>query len=594
MYVKRSQNPVTTAPLPATAQQLASRHSLSKDALMLPSLRVFACATLFFLSISANAQTCPDWSPAKARSEIALQQAQIEQWDDSYHRQGVSLIADELYDQSRQRLGYLRACFASPSHSTDNPLKTAGGTVPHPIPHIGLNKLSDAVAVRAWLKGRTDLWIQPKVDGVAVTLVYQDGKLAKAISRGDGTRGQDWTAHAQQIAAIPQHLPWKKTLVLQGELYWKLSAHVQAEAGSLNARSKVAGLLARNAINPAQGENIGLFVWDWPDGPSNMRDRLAGLRALGFEDSMHFSEPLQGFAQAQNWREHWYRNPLPFATDGVVIRQGQRPPAQRWQAKAPYWIAAWKYPFAQVLGQVRKVNFTVGRTGKVSPVLDLEPVRLDDRTISRISVGSLQRWRELDIRPGDQVAISLAGMTIPRLDGVVSRSKERVGLSVPVDKDYHPLSCLQISQGCEDQFRARLVWLSGKKGLNLAGVGPGTWDKLIKAGQIHGLLDWMTLDSAQLANIPGLGERSTAKLLDSLQDARERPFQQWLKAIGMPPTAGADLGEQWSELTARSREQWQAQPGMGAGRAAQLVAFFQAPQVQAIGEQLRAQGIAGF
>lgn len=561
---------------------------------MLPLLRAMTCALVALVSTAANAASCPDWPPAKARSEILALQSQITQWDDSYHRQGVSLVADELYDQSVQRLADLRGCFAATPASPLNPLKTARGPVAHPIPHTGLTKLPGEAAVQAWLEGRSDLWIQPKVDGVAVTLVYVDGKLVSAISRGDGVFGLDWTGHAHQIEAIPRHLAWEKTVILQGELYWKLTDHVQADAGSLNARSKVAGLLARHGISEQEGANIGLFVWDWPEGPSAMTERLAGLRAMGFEDSARFSEPLEGFTQAKNWREHWYRSPLPFATDGVVIRQGERPSAERWQAKAPYWIAAWKYPFAQALAEVRKVHFNVGRSGKITPVLDIEPVRLDDRMIARISVGSLKRWQEMDIRPGDQVAISLAGLTIPRLDEVISRSVDRAPLDVPRVEDFHSLSCWQPVEGCESQFRERLKWLSGKKGLVLNGVGPGTWDKLIQAGQLNGLLDWMTLDSAQLANIPGLGERSSAKLLTSFQGAREKPFVVWLKAIGLPPATGVDLGESWAALASRSVEEWQIEPGIGSGRAQQLHAFFQDPQVQALSKQLRDEGIKGF
>jgi DNA ligase (NAD+) len=561
---------------------------------MLLSLRLLASAAIALCSFSAHAVPCPDWPPVKARSEITSLQTQIARWNDSYHREGVSLVADELYDQSVERLTHLQSCFSKQSSPADNPLITAGGTVLHPIPHTGLNKLPDEIAVKSWINGKSDLWIQPKVDGVAVTLVYEEGALTQVISRGDGVKGQDWTAQAQVIEAIPKHLPWTKTLVLQGELYWKLDRHVQADAGSLNARSKVAGLLARATISEQDGANVGLFVWDWPDGPASMKERLEGLRALGFDDSKDFSEPLEGFSQAQTWREHWYRTPLPFATDGVVMRQGERPAVERWQAKAPYWIAAWKYPFAQVMAEVRKVNFNVGRSGRITPVLELRPVKLDDRTISRLSVGSLQRWQELDIRPGDQVAVSLAGLTIPRLDGVVSRNEDRLHMYIPDTADYHPLSCWQNTPECKEQFRARLIWLSGKKGLSMPGVGPGTWDKLIQAGKIQGLLDWMSLDAEQLANIPGLGERSSAKLLTSFQSAREQPFVVWLKAIGLPPIGGVQPGDQWAPLAARSVEQWQAEPGIGPGRAKQLAACFQDPQVQLLSDHLRAQGIAGF
>jgi DNA ligase (NAD+) len=560
---------------------------------MLPLSHMLMGLALTLFTVGANANQCPDWTPAKARSSIIALQTQIATWDDSYHRQGISLIADELYDQSRQRLDFWRTCFAQPAVD-DNPLKTAKGSVAHPIPHTGVGKLHSDNAVEDWLKGRSDVWIQPKIDGVAVSLVYQEGKLARVISRGDGVKGQDWTAHARLIEAIPAQLPWQDTLVLQGELYLELSNHVQARDGSVSARSKVAGMLARDQLSPDAARQIGLFVWDWPDGPAAMTERLNGLSAMGFAASRHYSQPVQGVDQARGWRQHWYTSPLPFATDGVILRQGQRPPAQRWQARAPHWIAAWKYPHAQTLAYVRKVNFNIGRSGKITPVLDLEPVRLDDRQVSRISVGSLKRWQALDIRPGDQIALGLAGLTIPRLDSVVMRTPERQALQVPKAEDFHHLSCWQPVAGCESQFRERLKWLSGKKGLALPGVGPGTWDKLIQAGKINGLLDWLTLDQAELANIPGLGERSSAKLSASLQDARSRSFATWLKAIGLPPAGDAHLGEQWNELAKRSAEQWQQQPGIGPGRARQLVAFFQHPQVQALSEQLRTQGIPGF
>ncbi|WP_024646682.1 NAD-dependent DNA ligase LigB [Pseudomonas syringae] len=560
---------------------------------MLPTLRLMMCVLVFLLPGLVHAGQCPDWSAAKANNEITALQNQVAEWDDSYHRRGISQIPDELYDQARHKLTVWRACFAV-STPEANPLKTANGPLVHPVPHTGVNKLADEGSVKAWLKGRTDLWVQPKVDGVAVTLVYERGQLVQAISRGDGIKGQEWTSQARLIKAIPQQIPRAESVVLQGELYWRLDDHIQATAGSVNARSKVAGLLARQTISSQQADAIALFVWDWPNGPADMTQRLESLQSMGFEDSMAYTHRLENHAQTAKWREHWYRNPLPFATDGVIMRQGQRPPAQRWQASAPYWIAAWKHPYAQALAEVRKVNFNIGRSGRITPVLELTPVRLDDRTVTRISTGSLQRWQALDIRPGDQVAVSLAGLTIPRLDSVVSRATERAEMSVPHASDFHELSCWQATPGCESQFRARLVWLSGKKGLALPGVGPGTWDKLIENGQIEGLVDWMTLNHAELANIPGFAESSSAKLLASLQTARERPFQTWLKAIGLPPSGDAKLPDSWHELAARTAEQWQAEPGIGPGRAAKLRAFFRDPQVQAISQQLQTHGISGF
>jgi DNA ligase (NAD+) len=554
------------------------------------NLRLFFA--LLLTSLTASASDCPDWPPTRAQTEITTLQQQIDLWDNSYHRDGRSLIADELYDQSRARLTQWRRCFnLGPSAE---PLRTATGKIPHPIVHTGLEKLHDERAVEDWLRGRKDVWIQPKVDGVAVSLIYRNGQLHQAISRGDGISGQDWTASARQIAAIPQQLKQPLDMLLQGELYWRLPDHVQAQAGSLNARATVAGLMGRKSLTAEQAVGIGLFVWDWPQGPASLPERTAALDKLGFAITQAYSHPVNSFAEAQHWRDHWYRSPLPFASDGVVLRQSQRSPAERWQARPPYWSVAWKYPFAQALAEVRKVNFKIGRTGRITPVLELSPVKLDDRQIKRVSVSSLQRWEQLDIRPGDQVAISLAGLTIPRLDSVVLRGTERPEVNAPLAADFHPLSCWQPTPGCEGQFLARLTWLSGKQGLALPHVGPGTWEKLLETGRLNSLLDWLTLDAQELANIAGFGERSSARLLNSFEIARQRPFVRWIKALGLPPTGQASLADSWQALAQRTHEQWQAEAGIGPGRAAQLSTFFRDPQVLALSETLRAAGIEGF
>lgn len=555
-------------------------------------LRLFFGFLLTFACLTAHATECPAWPPVRALNEITSLQKQIDLWDDSYHREGRSLIADELYDQSRARLIGWRSCFDA--RIPAEPLRTAGGAVLHPIAHTGLEKLRDGRAVEDWLRDRTDIWVQPKVDGVAVTLIYRNGLLHQAISRGDGVSGQDWTASAHHIAAIPQKLLQPLDLLVQGELYWRLTNHMQALGGSQNARSTVAGLMARKELNAEQAAGIGLFVWDWPQGPVDLPVRVSTLEKLGFPTTAPYTQPINAFSDAERWRDHWYRTPLPFASDGIVLRQSQRPPAERWQAKPPFWSVAWKYPFAQALAEVRKVNFKIGRTGRITPVLELKPVMLDDRQIKRVSVSSLQRWETLDIRPGDQVAISLAGLTIPRLDGVVSRSTERADLKVPLAADFHHLSCWQPTPGCESQFLGRLTWLSGKQGLALPHVGPGTWEKLLDTGHLNGLLDWLTLDAQELANIDGFGERSGVRLLDSFNSARQRPFARWLKALGLPPTGQARLADSWQELAQRNTEQWQAEAGIGPGRAAQLSEFFRDPQVQALSETLRNAGIDGF
>lgn len=543
-------------------------------------IRILMAVALCCLVLE-RVHACPAQALEHARADIQQLQQRITEWDDHYHRLGVALISDELYDQSRARLQHLKSCFPDADAPAPNPLKTAAGPLRHPIPHTGLNKLPDEVAVRAWMQGKQDLWVQPKVDGVAATLIYEKGRLVRLISRGDGVDGHDWSRHLPALGALNQTLPEPLDLVLQGELFWRLDGHVQADAGSRNARGNVAGLLARKQITPQQGAVVELFVWAWPHGPRQQNQRLARLSALGFAYSEQFSQQVQTFDDAARWRQQWYRSALPFASDGVVLRQGQRPPAERWQAKAPYWIAAWKYPFAQVLAEVRQVRFNVGRTGRITPVLQVTPVRLDDRTVRQVSVGSLKRWQQLDIRPGDQVAISLAGLTIPRLDTVVHRAVERRPLEIPAAGNFHALSCWQASPGCRSQFLARLLWLGGKQGLALPGAGPASWGRLIDSGELRELADVLELPAAH-------------PLAPALERARQQPFDTWARALGVPAPRSLRLGDSWATLAARDAAQWQAEPGVGAHRATQLVAFFTHPHVQALASRLREHTIQGF
>jgi len=248
----------------------------------------------------------------------------------------------------------------------------------------------------------------------------------------------------------------------------------------------------------------------------------------------------------------------------------------------------------QALAEVRDVRFRVGRTGRVTPIVHVQPVTLDDRRITQVSLGSLARWKTLDIGPGDQVAISLAGLTIPRLDHVVHRAVERQTLAAPAPEHHHAHSCWQASEGCEEQFIARLTWLGGKQGLALPRTGPGTWRRLVEAGLVTSMTDWLHLDAERLQQVPGISSLAAAQLLGSFDQARSRPFDQWLRGIGAPVSKHLQLTGDWPELASRSTGQWQTVPGIGAKRSRQLVDFFAAPEVQAIAARLAKTGIEGF
>lgn len=550
---------------------------------------------------------CPDWSASRAEQEITALHSRLVDWNRAYRQQGSSPVSDAVYDQAHQRLDVWRQCFPASSLSTGPAgISDIGlaptGEVAHPVPHTGVGKLADESAVKAWLKRRTDVWVQPKIDGVAVSLVYRDGVLVRAISRGDGEAGQDWTARVLELPGVPDRLVGSSAhddlLVLQGELYRRESDHVQQRDGSGGGRGNVAGWLARETLSPALAARIGLFVWDWPTGPETMTERLDELTALGFE-TQKWTRHVSEFSEVQTLRQRWYRGELPFATDGIVLKQGQRPAAKQWQARPPTWAAAWKYPAREALAEVRNVQFTIGRTGRITPMLVLMPVVMDGRRISRVSVGSLARWQELDIRPGDQVRLALAGLVIPRLEDVVWRASERPEVMVPDPSDYHALSCWHPTPGCEQQFLARLEWLSDDKALALAGIGPGTWQALVDAELLKGLLDAFTLSEAELRHAYGIGKVRAKRLAQRFSSARQRSFDDWLEALGAPPgwesaLSGSPGANSWTRMAGRSSRQWQTEPGVGPTRAEALRDFFNHPQLNTLAKQLAELGVTGF
>ena len=539
---------------------------------------------------------CPAWSAQRASQELQALHDQLDGWNHAYRTEGRSPVDDAIYDQALQRYEGWRACFPAQAPSPLAHLADATGPARTPVAQTGLAKLHDAAAVQAWMdaRGGRDLWVQPKADGVAVTLLYVDGQLRQAVSRGDGVHGSDWTAKARRIAAVPKQLPHAPPrVVLQGELVWRLPGHRQAQDGGVRARADVAGALAREPFDPQAGSHIGLFVWDWPSGPADMRARLAGLDAMGLGASAALTRPVHDLEEVRRWRDRWYRGTLPFATDGTVLRQGARPPASQWKPAPPQWAVAWKYPPAQALATVRAVDFRRGRRGRISVVLELEPVLLDDRTVRRVSVGSLDRWRRIDARPGDQVALSLAGLTIPRFDAVVWRTRDRAAVDVPVQATRDGLDCWHPQAGCERQFLARLVWLGGRQGLRIDGAGGATWRALIDAGLVHGLLDWMDLTPAQLAAVPGIGPARATRLAQAFVRTRGNGFARWLAALGMPPAGRASLPD-WQVLARRDLRAWEGEPGIGPDRAARLQAFFHHPEAQRLARRLHEAGAAGF
>ena len=537
---------------------------------------------------------CPAWSPARAQEEISRLQQQIKQWDDDYWKEGKSEVEDGVYDQLSARLTQWQRCFGS--EPRDVMMPPLNGAVMHPVAHTGVRKMVDKNALSLWMRERSDLWVQPKVDGVAVTLVYRDGKLNKAISRGNGLKGEDWTQKVRLISAVPQTVSGPlANSTLQGEIFLKREGHIQQQMGGINARAKVAGLMMRQDDSDTLN-SLGVFVWAWPDGPQLMTDRLKELATAGFTLTQRYTRAVKNADEVARVRNEWWKAKLPFVTDGVVVRGAKEPESRHWLPDQAEWLVAWKYqPVAQV-AEVKAIQFAVGKSGKISVVASLAPVMLDDKKVQRVNIGSVRRWQEWDIAPGDQILVSLAGQGIPRIDDVVWRGAERTKPTPPENR-FNSLTCYFASDVCQEQFISRLVWLGAKQVLGLDGIGEAGWRALHQTHRFEHIFSWLLLTPEQLQNTPGIAKSKSAQLWHQFNLARKQPFTRWVMAMGIPLTRAAlnaSDERSWSQLLFSTEQFWQQLPGIGSGRARQVIEWKENAQIKKLGSWLAAQQITGF
>ena len=537
---------------------------------------------------------CPAWSPARAQEEISRLQQQIKQWDDDYWKEGKSEVEDGVYDQLSARLTQWQRCFGS--EPRDVMMPPLNGAVMHPVAHTGVRKMVDKNALSLWMRERSDLWVQPKVDGVAVTLVYRDGKLNKAISRGNGLKGEDWTQKVSLISAVPQTVSGPlANSTLQGEIFLQREGHIQQQMGGINARAKVAGLMMRQDDSDTLN-SLGVFVWAWPDGPQLMSDRLKELATAGFTLTQTYTRAVKNADEVARVRNEWWKAELPFVTDGVVVRAAKEPESRHWLPGQAEWLVAWKYqPVAQV-AEVKAIQFAVGKSGKISVVASLAPVMLDDKKVQRVNIGSVRRWQEWDIAPGDQILVSLAGQGIPRIDDVVWRGAERTKPTPPENR-FNSLTCYFDSDVCQEQFISRLVWLGSKQVLGLDGIGEAGWRALHQTHRFEHIFSWLLLTPEQLQNTPGIAKSKSAQLWHQFNLARKQPFTRWVMAMGIPLTRvalNASDERSWSQLLLSTEQFWQQLPGTGSGRARQVIEWKENAQIKKLGSWLAAQQITGF
>ncbi|MGG4609311.1 NAD-dependent DNA ligase LigB [Providencia sp. Me31A] len=452
---------------------------------------------------------------------------QLQQWNQAYRISGNSPVSDDVYDQLFNLWRSLQRCQQLPEELPDVMYPKQSLFVQHPIPHTGLKKLNE-MEIYHWIESRDNIWLQPKIDGVAVSLVYDHGQLISMISRGNNAKGLDWREKADFLPAIPKKIDYLGSLVLQGELFWQMKEHIQSVKGGMNARNKVAGWLMREGRPSSFEHDIGVFIWAWPKGDGDLKKQLASLTAMGFPLAEQYSHKIESKVQAKQLREHYYKSALPFATDGVVLKSFPTPTASAWQPKKNSWAVAWKYPSLSALSEVTKLQFKVGRTGRVSVVAQINPVTIDSKNITKVSIGSLSSWKKRNLLVSDKVLVSLSGLGVPKIEKIIWRQEDRQYPDVSIFKQFHALSCLTYTESCLQQFVARLTWLGNQ--LNIKGISSATWEQWVKAYGLTKLTTWLSHQWQE-----GLPKNKKNQLfVKQLRMTISQPLSSWLKGLAIP------------------------------------------------------------
>jgi len=456
----------------------------------------------------------------------------------------------------------------SPSVRVGSDLTSDFETVRHRFPMLSLGNTYSLEELHEFIgriereAERTEYVCELKFDGTAISLTYEHGRLLRAVTRGDGTQGDDVTANVRTIRTIPLVLrgdDWPDYFEIRGEIlmpyasFDRLNAEREAagEAPFANPRNAAAGTLKQQAssVVARRGLDATLYQVAGEHLPFETHwESLRKARGWGFKvsDAMRICRNADEIdAYIAYWDEA--RKSLPFPTDGVVIKVNDFAVRRMlgFTAKSPRWAVAYKFKAEQALTRLVSVDFQVGRTGAITPVANLEPVQLAGTTVRRATLHNAEQMALLDIRPGDTVYVEKGGEIIPKITGV--DFAQRPADSRPFDyittcpecgtplvryegeaKHYCPNQ-----SGCRPQILGRIIHFIRRKAMDIEGLGEETVELLFENGLLHDVSDLYDLRAEQLAPLPRLGDKSAENIIQSIRKSLEVPFERVLFALGI-------------------------------------------------------------
>ena len=439
---------------------------------------------------------------------------------------------------------------------------------PHKYPMLSLGNTYDITEVEAFAeraaKGIGNAFTyscELKFDGTAICLTYRNGKLFRALTRGDGTIGDDVTDNVRHITNIPQVLKsdsWPEEFEIRGEIYmpWEAFDRLNEEREKedeqpfANPRNAASGSL--KLIDSTQVANRGLECTLYHMLGENLpftthKEALdkAAEWGLPVSDKRKICSSIDEIEEFINYWDTERKN-LPFATDGIVIKVNELPYQEElgYTAKFPRWAVAYKFKAEQALTKLLSIDYQVGRTGAVTPVANLEPVQLSGTVVRRASLHNADQMQLLDIHVGDYVYVEKGGEIIPKITGV-ELSMRPVDASLP----HFPQTCPDCGvtlvrdeqeakafcpnqSGCPTQIKGKLVHFLSRKAMNIL-AGDATVDQLYSKGYVWNVADFYELEKEHLLTLDGWKDRSAERFLNSIKESLKTPFEKVLYALGI-------------------------------------------------------------
>ena len=511
------------------------------------------------------------------KEEVALLRNKIHRHDYLYYVKDSPEIPDREYDSLNHRLKELEGKYPE-CVTADSPTQRVGGKVDerfrkvvHPVPMLSLDNTFNVDEVRAFhqrvVKALPDIEessieyvVELKFDGLAVALTYENGKLLRGATRGDGVQGEDVTANLKTIRSIPLEIsaePFKK-IEVRGEVYMPRKEFqrlnvLREEVGEspfVNPRNAAAGAL--RVLDPAVTDSRKLSVFIYSVGfldnnicetHSELQKNLASLRFPVNEHNRWCSNFEKTLALIEEWRTK--KNDLDYEVDGLVIQLNSLAYRKRLgnTSKFPRWAVAYKYEAEQAETEVLEIVCQVGRTGSITPVANLEPVFVSGSTVSRATLHNEDEIRKKDIRVGDRVVIEKAGEIIPKVVRVVDlKSKRNKQFKMPTlcpecqTRIFRPegeAAWRCVNAACPAQLKERLKHFASRKAMDIDHMGPAVIDQLVESGRVENFSDLYTLKQEEVVGLERLAEKSAKNLIDAIRKSKSAGLARLLFGLGV-------------------------------------------------------------